>query len=359
MFGWLPAVFGLASLGFIAASQSSASLIPNDELLGVAVTSASNAWAVGFYEDNATGGRKRPLILHWDGSKWARQTVPIVGPGDNDVVAITATSATSAWAVVGGDTGSQGILHWNGTRWAVQASPRPRGGRTLLSVTATSARNAWAVGLAQGVSCHDGLIEHWNGSRWTIESKPKSYATDAVGALSRRSAWAIGCGAHLQPAIAHWNGRFWALSPSPRMGSRAVLEGIIAASPSSAWAVGDAGKPGVIEHWDGSAWKVQLRSTVGDHSILFGADATSPSDAWAVGDYETYYAGGPLIFHWDGSAWKRVSSPQLVGGLAAVAATSPTSAWAVGSMQSTNGTRTLVEHWNGTKWTVVPSPNRL
>jgi hypothetical protein len=54
-------------------------------------------------------------------------------------------------------------LRWNGAPWKQAANSGPRGG-FLDAVTATSATNAWAV----GTTGRNGrfLILHWKGSTW-------------------------------------------------------------------------------------------------------------------------------------------------------------------------------------------------
>jgi hypothetical protein len=64
-------------------------------LNSVTVTSASNAWAVGFYEKN---GKQKTLILHWNGRSWARAASP--SPGDSsELSGVTATGPSGLWAV--------------------------------------------------------------------------------------------------------------------------------------------------------------------------------------------------------------------------------------------------------------------
>jgi hypothetical protein len=58
-------------------------------------------------------------------------------------------SATDAWAVGFFDNGSVDqplILHWNGHKWAQVASPHPGIEGSLSGVAAVSASNVWAVG---------------------------------------------------------------------------------------------------------------------------------------------------------------------------------------------------------------------
>lgn len=78
-------------------------------LKGVAASSASNAWAIGYT------GSGLSMIVHWNGRAWKRVTIPVYR---GDLHGIATTSARSAWAV-----GDSGILHWNGRSWKRWRSP--------------------------------------------------------------------------------------------------------------------------------------------------------------------------------------------------------------------------------------------
>jgi hypothetical protein len=74
---------------------------------------------VGYYQ--LSGAGFYTLILHWNGKFWHAQPSPNPA-GDNDfLVSVAATSASSAWAVGGFNTGFGGeqslVLHWNGKAW--------------------------------------------------------------------------------------------------------------------------------------------------------------------------------------------------------------------------------------------------
>jgi hypothetical protein len=92
-------------------------------LFGVAAVSARDAWAVGWYGSQA-------LIVHWDGRSWAQ--VPSPSPAEQSPFAdgalydVTATSARDAWAA-GSIIGHSKtlIVHWDGTSWARVPSPTP------------------------------------------------------------------------------------------------------------------------------------------------------------------------------------------------------------------------------------------
>src|SRR5436853_447672 len=75
---------------------------------------------------------------------------------------------TVAWAL--GSAGVRGtargvIEHWDGSSWTVQTSARVPGAQLRLSaVSATSATDAWAVGIftASGSKVGQTFIEHWD-----------------------------------------------------------------------------------------------------------------------------------------------------------------------------------------------------
>ena len=76
----------------------------------MAAISASNAWAVGY-----TRNSYRTLIERWNGTAWKQ--VPSRTPGQlSQLVGVAATSARNAWAV-GSDLGGAILQHWNGTTW--------------------------------------------------------------------------------------------------------------------------------------------------------------------------------------------------------------------------------------------------
>src|SRR6266511_1973604 len=86
-------------------------------LRAVTVVSASNAWAAGDYTDDATGATDT-LILHWDGTRWAKVSSPNPSPY-NFLLSVSVHSATDVWAVgnhersVGFGCGCRTlILHW-------------------------------------------------------------------------------------------------------------------------------------------------------------------------------------------------------------------------------------------------------
>ena len=336
----LVAAFALVAAAMPASPDAPPS-IPRAQLLAVSALSATDAWAVGDLDTGGPAGL-HTLAVHWNGTSWARVPAPSPGNGisGSTLSGVSAVSASDAWAVGGYETSAKVFktlaVHWDGSRWSQVPSPSPGGaqGSGLSAVSAVSATGAWAVGGATIKRVAKDLVLRWDGSRWSQVP-----------------------------------------SPSPGGARGSGLSAVSAVSAADAWAVGCYGfnvntgaSTTLALHWDGTRWaQVATPSPGAAHSAcLEGVAALSASDAWAVGFFTPNPTSGaqkPLVLHWDGARWAQVPSPSpgdtLVTELTSVDAISATDAWAVGDVF--NGTsqtqRTLVFHWNGTRWARVASPS--
>jgi hypothetical protein len=72
---------------------------PEGVLVGVAVVSARDAWAVGSYANSPSVGKPLALVLHWNGSSWRQVAVPHYGPKGSPNL-LTAVSASSSGNVI-------------------------------------------------------------------------------------------------------------------------------------------------------------------------------------------------------------------------------------------------------------------
>jgi hypothetical protein len=278
-------------------------------LFGVAATSASSAWAVGSYVTSINLGGQ-PLIAHWNGTAWKH----VPGPNLGDcftcpLKGVAATSASNAWAVgytdITGNSQSL-ILHWNGTAWRQVPSPNPsKFSSVLFGVAATSARNAWAV----GGGANNVLIAHWNGTTWQRVPSPIPGTLYGIAAVSASDAWAVGSLPTGGTLTLHWNGTAWKQVPSPGpSGSLIYFSGVAATSASDAWAVGTDGSNTLIAHGNGTAWKqVPSPNPAAPVHTLAGVAATSTTNAWAVGNTSAANGTNPktLIARWNGTAWRQ------------------------------------------------------
>jgi Bacterial Ig-like domain (group 1) len=301
-----------------------------DQLNDVAITGASEAWAVGGSED-AEGSST--LIERWNGTQWSVVPSPNGSLPFNFLSSLSVVSATDVWAVGSSynlsfaDPQSRTLtLHWNGTAWSVVPTPNPTLENYLHGVVAISAGDVWAVGTSVDPSQYHSLTMHWNGSSWSIVP-----------------------------------------SPNPTFSGN-ILYGVDATSATDVWAVGsqhDGLEQTLVVHWNGAAWQVVPSPQIGNfNNNMLRIDAVSPSDIWAAG-YHQIVVGfdepyQTSTFHYDGNSWKAVPSPNVnqrnnylrdIVGLAA------NDAWAVGFFDTGNAFKTMIQHWNGTGWTIVDSPN--
>jgi hypothetical protein len=320
-------------------------------LNGAAVLGPCDAWAVG-----ATGGStvaNRTLTEHYDGSGWTivPSPSPAQGGDDNVLTAVAAVSPANVWAV-GSISGAQTLIeHWDGSSWTVQQTGTPGGGTASLSaVTATSATDVWAVGRIGGADGQP-LIEHYDGHAWTVVPAGSLPAGNIDGflsgvtATSPADAWAVGTtmtGNFVkQTLIERWNGSQWTVVPGANPGSAIAanqLTGVVALTPSNAWAVGSTTGTGtssqaLIEHWNGGAWTQATIPVIGAGSRLDGVAASSDRNIWAVGTYGDASSAHTLAERFDGNNWNVIPSPDggQVNQLLGAGTSSATSAWLVGT----------------------------
>jgi hypothetical protein len=376
--GALPAAaLPAAAAGPPAADPSSS----YNALNGVSADSATDAWAVGDYLNTTTGIRDT-LILHWNGTAWARVATPSPGTRFNVLNGVSAVSARNAWAVGFYRNQTAGalplILHWNGTAWSQATAPASGMPETELNgVSTVSDREAWAVGFAATPAAgrFTTLILRWNGTSWSRMTSPDPSPEDSflqgVSATDGGGAWAVGSyarGKTLRTLVLKWSSPAWSqvtsASPAPA-GRYNLLAGVSAIGQGHAWAVGNnpdsATGPGqtLVLGWNGTSWpRVPSPDPGAGANELTGVSAVSGTQAWAVGYAQLNATGGPrdtLILGWDGTSWSQVRSPSpgpASNMLTGVSADSATDAWAVGSYVSKSVRDTLILHWNGTAWSV-------
>ena len=282
-------------------------------LNGVAVRGAADAWAVGqFTAPDQDDDGLNLLTERWNGSTWTQVAAPAVLRQDESLLAVSASSATDAWAV--GFTKTVGAagrfplaVHWNGTAWAIVPTPTLSGGSksTLNGVVAFGSANAWAVGKGRNGAA---LAEHWNGNAWSVVPvpTPAGAAGSQLSGITARSPsdiWAVGSVASVvgtsvqtRTLIEHWNGSSWSVVPSRNATTSNLLTGVAAVAANNAWAVGytittdGTNQPDktLVEHWNGSAWSVVASPNVGGNDNLLNGVSATTGDVWTVGSSDVF-----------------------------------------------------------------------
>jgi len=147
---------------------------PNDgpflqELFKVRAVSANDVWAVGYHL--AVFGVNQVYqtsIFHWNGTSWSVVPSPDVNQENNYLWSVAGASASDAWAVGFYDTGFElktMTQHWDGTAWTIQPSPNASTYiDELLDVAMVSPTDVWSVGHSTGFFTFMTLTEHFSAS---------------------------------------------------------------------------------------------------------------------------------------------------------------------------------------------------
>jgi hypothetical protein len=284
-------------------------------LYGVTAISAGDAWAVGFYNSgNNSGVTTRALIEHWDGTRWTQVTCACSSSqtGVPALFGVTAVSRTDLWAAGAGVSGPL-LVHWNGRTWSTARLPGTVDDQ-LSAVSATSASSVWATGQNDNAG-GSALTAHWNGRRWTWVSVPHPRPARTLNGVVATSpaAWAVGENADGQATTLRWTGTTWSQVPGPHVtGRMSSFEAVTVAPGGSGWAVGwRTVKKGIYPtaqtltaRWTGTKWVTVTSPDYGSSQVsLSGVYAPSARSAWAVGTTGLF----TVIEHWNGRKWSLVA----------------------------------------------------
>ncbi|MDN3354615.1 hypothetical protein [Actinomadura sp. DC4] len=178
----------------------------DNTLQGVAAVSATDAWAVGW---SAGDQGNAALALHWNGKTWTRATMKPPA-GNTELQGVTAVSANDVWAV-GDNEGRPLVMHWDGTRWT--ALPRPSVTSAWLYSAAPSPQGGvWVAGyqMTDDGTVSRPLFLRWNGTAWTTGTSEETEGAVHGLARSGSSIWAVGttspCSCYVAPPLVEVSG---------------------------------------------------------------------------------------------------------------------------------------------------------
>jgi hypothetical protein len=314
-------------------------LRPNNALADVAAASKDAAWAVGTEGFNATANVPgTPIILRWNGSRWARA---YTGSWKGGIFSVAAASPDSAWALGAAEDGThEHLLRWNGRSWREVRFPGTPGFYGNLGLTAAGSR-AWII--ASGEGPPSSQIFGWDGHSWSAQHYACATICTlyAIRARTASDAWAVGnyltSGATGSTFALHWDGRSWRAVPTPHAG-QGYLTDVFASSARNAWAVGAIFDTPqfLLLRWNGTAWRA---STVPQGMTAPPLGDTTRITGNAVGQLWVTGVGVPgdrlRYFRYDGRRWTSVLGAAVAGqtsaregGIAAVPGTTAT--WSAG-----------------------------
>jgi hypothetical protein len=362
--------------------------LPADARLNaVSARTAQDAWVVGIFRGSQDDNGGVMLAEHWNGSVWTQTPTPNVQFSDENLLAVSAASASDVWAVgsinpIGAASRNPLTAHFDGATWTIVPNPATTGGsKSILDgVVNLGGGNVWAVGRSRTAHA---LIEHLTPNGWTVVPSPDpvlksgsgfaSATLTGISALAPNDIWAVGTYSTVTGTVLdsftlveHYNGSSWSVVPSPNPaprhplnGARQTLNAVKMVSPTDGWAVGNTfdtasgsfqANGGLILHWNGRTWTVDTTAVIASMNVISGISGPSSSDIWAVG--ERIDTSGPvpldraMTLHRTASGWTAVSTPTGTGDslLNGVSALSIGEAWAVGSTSDQSTSQSTILH---------------
>ena len=290
----------------------------DNHLLGAADIAANDVWAVGRSRNSNAGDPPfQTLVEHWNGTSWVAIASPNNGALTSEFWDVAGTSSNDVWAVgdyqlavTGGSIWQTLIEHWNGANWSIIPSPNvpsSTGNNILEAVTALSATNAWAAGEYHPTpgSAYATLIEHWDGASWSVVPSPPNVPGTTgdniltrIAGVSSNDLWAVGwadqtLGTPTNPSksqtlATHWNGASWSLVTSQNVTGDDAFFGVSAVTgQGNVWAVGGSftgtTEQPLLERWNGSSFTAVASASQPGPAGLNDVVAVSPNDVWLTG----------------------------------------------------------------------------
>ncbi|WP_431040621.1 hypothetical protein ACQUSR_01130 [Streptomyces sp. P1-3] len=159
--------------------------------LSVDTRAPNDAWGAGWAQVPVTEDDSRyvGMLQHWDGTRWKAQKLPDFGEGEGgwSLESVAALAADDVWAV--GSTYNESaakplLLHYDGTRWSKVAAPGLGAARAgLNAVAAGPDGQVWAVGGSKKPDgSPEGLVLKYDGKKWTNVPLPKG--TGELGSVT-------------------------------------------------------------------------------------------------------------------------------------------------------------------------------
>lgn len=285
----------------------------NSTLYSISCVTSSDCWAVGY----AAGlSAFQTTTMHWDGATWSLVASPNTAIAQNNFLnEVTCVSATECWAVGFYDAGGGYqtlILRWNGSSWAIAPSANVGSFQEnrLYGVTCVGANDCWAVGryvVPEGFI--RSLVQHWDGATWSLVTAPITSDTQSnylwsVSCSSTTDCWTVGATSYGsgtgRTLILRWDGASWSIAPSPNPTALPFdyifLRDVACTSATECYAAGyyfdDGVNRSLVERWDGVAWTIVATPLTGPTQAnhLFSIGCPSPGVCIASGYYTNDHA---------------------------------------------------------------------
>ena len=301
----------------------------------VSCKAATNCLVVGEVLTNSAPGIA-PFAQAWNGTTLTPVAAPPLPAHTMGAASSVSCVAVSSCVAIGSGTnvttsaGTQIIWTWNGTKWARTTVPDtdPTTDTTFSGLRCFSLISCVATGSIDNTSStgtSTPLAAAWNGKAFTdlkatLPAGVGNPVFDGLSCVSRRSCVVVGSGNSGStgiPSLAFaevWNGKTWAVTKwsGSKGDTQTELISVSCTSAVRCIAVGDhgtakAGGPAALG-WTGSKWTVLRVAGAGAGKTAIFGSVSCPVNGKCVttglmgkADGST---GEPIVGYWNGRAWK-------------------------------------------------------
>ena len=312
----------------------------NNGFKDVSCVSQDECMAVGLYFSNAQQMDSR----HWNGEEWT--TEPMAAPEDAIESFVTDISCSSAtWCVAVGEyyTESFGELtrrrplleHWDGSKWTADTDDLPQpleedieheksypviAGKSLFKdVSCTSRYACLAVGQREYPDPAP-FVYRWDGEEWSTLPALPAGITVPSSLSCTSSAWCMLAGKRKVEVgswatiVLAWNGEDWSVVREGVPNGTLPVD-VSCATPQQCtvarYSSTDTGEAH-IERWDGSTWAQEdLPNEFGaEEIVLYDVSCPALDFCAAVGLSKANGAFIPTDYAWNGSEWSLQSTSE-------------------------------------------------
>lgn len=205
--------------------------LPDVALESISMGSPTEGWAIGNNESTIM-----PVLLHYSAGVWKQVALPKQAPAEGRFNEVRMRSADEGWIIMNGVKDSHGLLRFgllhdaNGV-WSAVACPLSG----ISDVAPVGPNDVWITGADK-----TGKFAHYHNGRWTVMAYPAGAGFNSLYVVSPTDIWASGINLaktpDVFPLVAHYDGATWQMAPQAVPPSAGAGEQILTLGDGTGWA---------------------------------------------------------------------------------------------------------------------------
>lgn len=275
--------------------------VPGTSLTSISMDSPTDGWAIG------PTYTTRRVLMHYTGGQWHLVRDPIAGNAPVTYSQIRMLSPSEGWLVAGGsisgnDTGGEWFLHYQSGAWTTVKWPETNG-YGITDIAPVGPDDLWVVGTPDGPDLQGGILAHYAAGKWSVPyHAPGNILLDSIRMLSPTDGWATGEAfppdnffeGVAKPAVLRYDGTTWrGIRPT----SNANAQRVRIFGDDEAWAFSMTHRPSdqvpidlattLAQYESGGRWRT-VKMPADDFTSVTGLSRAAAGEYWAIGTYQTY-----------------------------------------------------------------------